>query len=224
MKKLLLIFLILALAILIATLMISKAQNKKTLPVLNPCNVNPILVDSAIKRKCTGHKIGNFSFVNQDSNIVTQSYIENKIAIVDFFYVSCPSICPVMTSQIKRVHDYNFGPSNDDVVLLSHTVWPEMDSVSVLNEYANRYGAKSSRWSFLTGDKKELYTMARKQYLAVPDIADQNFNHGGEADFIHTENVVLIDRKARIRGYYDGTSAKEISQLIEDIKFLLYAN
>ena len=222
MKKILILLVIFSIGIFIATQMIDTAQNKKTLEIFNPCKVNPVLVDSTIRRKCIGHKIGNFSFINQDSSTITQSFIENKIAVVDFFYASCPSICPVMTSQIKRIHDYDFGPLNDQVVLLSHTVWPEIDSVSVLNEYANRYGADSKRWSFLTGDKQKLYNMARKKYLVVPDINDVNFNHGGEADFIHTENVVLIDRKSRIRGYYDGTSPSEISQLIEDIKWLLY--
>ncbi len=224
MKKVLLILLILIVAIAISTLMIGTSQNQKTLPVLNPCNVNPILVDSAIQRKCIGHKIGEFSFINQDSNIVTHDFIENKIAVVDFFYVSCPSVCPVMTSQIKRIHDYDFGPLNNELAILSHTVWPELDSVAVLNQYANRYGANSKRWCFLTGNKKQLYNMARKHYLVVPDVFDSNFQHGGEADFIHTENVVLIDRKGRIRGYYDGTSPAEISELIDDIKFLLYPN
>ena len=224
MKKVLLILLILIVAIVISTLMIGTAQNKKTLPVLNPCNVNPILVDSAIQRKCIGHKIGEFSFINQDSNIITHNFMDNKIAVVDFFYVSCPSVCPVMTSQIKRIHDYDFGPLNNELAILSHTVWPELDSVAVLNQYANRYGANSKRWCFLTGNKKELYNMARKHYLVVPDVFDTNFQHGGEADFIHTENVVLVDRKGRIRGYYDGTSPSEISELIDDIKFLLYPN
>lgn len=205
----------------VATLMINNAQNKKTLPILNPCNVNPTLVDPTIKSKCIGHKIGNFSFINQNGDSITQEIIKDKIAVVDYFFVSCPSICPVMTSQLKRVHDYNFGSYNKEVVLLSHTVWPEADSVSVLNEYAKKYEANPSKWNFLTGDKKELYKMARESYLIVPDIHDPNFKHGGDADFIHTENVVLIDRKGQIRGFYDGTSPAEISELITDIEFLL---
>ena len=220
-KKVIYIIIILLVSIGIATVMIDNAQQKKTLPILNPCNVNPTLVDVTIKSKCIGHKIGAFSFINQNGTTITQESIKNKIAVVDYFFVSCPSICPVMTSQLKRVHDYDFGFHNKEVVLLSHTVWPEADSVSVLKEYANRYDANPSKWSFLTGDKKELYMMARKNYLIVPDINDSTFKHGGETDFIHTENVVLIDRKGQIRGFYDGTSPAEISELIADIEFLL---
>ena len=125
-----------------------------------------------------------------------------------------------MTSQLKRVHDHDFGIHNKEVVLLSHTVWPEADSVSVLKEYANRFGGNPSKWSFLTGDKKKLYMMARKNYIIVPDINDSTFKHGGETDFIHTENVVLIDSKGQIRGFYDGTKKEEIEQLLEDLKIL----
>ena len=224
MKKVIYLLIILLVSIGIATVMINNVQQKKTLPILNPCNVNPVLVDATIKSKCIGHKIGDFSFINQNGDSITQEAIKNKLAVVDYFFVSCPSICPVMTSQLKRVYDYDFGSYNKDVILLSHTVWPEADSVSVLHEYAKQYGAKASKWNFLTGNKKELYLMARKNYLIVPDINDSNFKHGGEADFIHTENVVLIDRKGQIRGFYDGTSPSEISGLIEDIEFLISSN
>ena len=223
MKKVGVLLIILILGIALATFITSKAINKKTLPILNPCNVNPTLVDSAIQAKCIGHKIGPFSFVNQHGKIVDQGFIKNKIAVVDFFFVSCPSICPIMTSQLKRIHDYDFGALNNQVVLLSHTVWPEADSVPVLNQYASQYGANADRWSFLTGDKKALYTMARKSYLIVPDVNDPKFKHGSDADFIHTENIVLIDRKGQIRGFYDGTSPAEISELVTDIAFLLSA-
>ena len=221
MKKVGYIIIILLVGIGIASLMIHEAQNKKALPILNPCDVNPILVDTSIQSKCIGHKISDFSFLNQNGDVITQEFVKDKIAVVDYFFVSCPSICPVLTSQLKRVHDYDFKKHNNDVVILSHTVWPEVDSVAALNEYANQYGAKADKWCFLTGDKKELYLMARKSYLVVPDIEDPNFKHGSDADFIHTENVVLIDQKGQIRGFYDGTSPAEISELITDIDFLL---
>ena len=184
MKKVGVLLIILILGITLATFITSRAINKKTLPILNPCNVNPTLVDSAIQAKCIGHKIGPFSFVNQHGKIVDQGFIKNKIAVVDFFFVSCPSICPIMTSQLKRIHDYDFGALNNQVVLLSHTVWPEADSVPVLNQYASQYGANADRWSFLTGDKKALYTMARKSYLIVPDVSTP----WAQTDWILTPN------------------------------------
>ena len=219
MKRIIGVFIVLVIGITIATYMISEVHSKKILPVLNPCNVYPALVDSAIQQKCIGHKIGNFTLINQLGDSVNIDLIDNKIVVADFFFVSCPTICPKMSSQLKRVHDEYLD--NNKVILLSHTVWPEVDSVSVLFDYAERFGAIPYKWQFLTGDKKELYRMARKSYLVVPSIYDPEFVHGGEADFIHTENIVLIDRKKRIRGYYDGTSSMEIDTLLEDIKLLL---
>ena len=105
-------------------------------------------------------------------------------------------------------------------MILSHTVWPEVDDVNVLYRYAEKYGVDHKYWRFLTGEKQELYRLARQDYLVVPDINDPNFQHGSNADFIHTENIVLIDQKQRIRGFYDGTSATQMQQAIEDIKLL----
>ena len=104
---------------------------------------------------------------------------------------------------------------------MSHTVWPEIDTVEVLKDYASRYEADSRRWQFLTGDKYHLYNLARKSYLVAPSEHDPNFDQGGEGDFIHTENIVLIDKRKRIRGFYDGTDSIEVSQLIEDVQILL---
>ncbi len=219
MKKVIGVFIVLVIGITIATYMISEVQSKKTLPVLNPCNVYPALVDSAIQQKCVGHKISDFILINQLGDTVNQNLINNKIVVADFFFVSCPSICPKMNLQLKRVHDQFID--NDKIIILSHTVWPEVDSVSVLLDYAEQFGAIPDKWQFLTGNKKELYRMARESYLVVPSIHDSEFIHGGEADFIHTENIVLIDRKKRIRGYYDGTNSIEIDILLEDIKLLL---
>ena len=137
----------------------------------------------------------------------------------NFFFVTCPAICPKMNSQVMRVHNaYN---KNDHVIILSHTVWPEVDTPSVLKEYAERYNANTKNWQFLTGDKHELYRLARKSYLVSPSINDTSFDQGGVGDFIHTENVVLIDDKKRIRGFYDGTDSLRVNQLIQDIQLLL---
>ena len=197
---------------------------KETLPILSPRDINPELVDSSLHNRGIGtegiyHQISPFNLVDQHGLEVSENVIKNKVVIVDFFFVSCGSICPIMTKNLKRVHD--FYKKNHNVLILSHTVWPEMDSVSVLNNYANEHDANYETWRFLTGDKKELYRLARKDYMIVPVINDPNNQHGSEADFIHTENVVLIDKKKRIRGYYDGTDENAMKKLVSDIGKLL---
>ena len=197
---------------------------KETLPILSPRDINPELVDSSLHNRGIGtegiyHQISPFNLVDQHGLEVSENVIKNKVVIVDFFFVSCGSICPIMTKNLKRVHD--FYKKNHNVLILSHTVWPEMDSVSVLNNYANEHDANYETWRFLTGNKKELYRLARKDYMVVPAINDPNYQHGSEADFIHTENVVLIDKKKRIRGYYDGTDENAMKKLVSDIGKLL---
>ena len=197
---------------------------KETLPILSPRDINPELVDSSLHNRGIGtegiyHQISPFNLVDQHGLEVSENVIKNKVVIVDFFFVSCGSICPIMTKNLKRVHD--FYKKNHNVLILSHTVWPEMDSVSVLDNYANEHDANYETWRFLTGNKKELYRLARKDYMVVPAINDPNYQHGSEADFIHTENVVLIDKKKRIRGYYDGTDENAMKKLVSDIGKLL---
>lgn len=194
-------------------------ENKRNIPILNPNEVNSVLVDSTLQQKGIGHTITPFELINQDGENVTESLIENKIVIADFFFTTCPSICPKMSNQLKRVHDY--FESSDEIMILSHTVWPEVDSVSVLKDYALQYDADSNKWQFLTGSKIHLYDLARKSYFVAPSLTDTNFTHGSENDFVHTENIVLVDSKKRIRGYYDGTDSEEIDNLILDIEALL---
>ncbi len=203
----------------IVVYMTSLQQQKRLLPILNPNEINPSLVDSSLQQKGIGHLISPFNLIDQDGNSVNESIIDNKIVITDFFFTTCPSICPKMTSQLKRVHDYFID--NDNIIILSHTVWPEVDSVSVLKDYSLQYEANNDRWKFLTGMKVHLYDLARKSYFVAPSIEDTNFKHGDENDFVHTENVVLIDSKKRIRSYYDGTEKLEIDNLILDIEALL---
>jgi len=202
-----------------ATLILKKQQEKRFVPVLNPNEINPALVDSSLQQKGIGHVTTPFNLINQDGEEVNESIVKNKIVITDFFFTTCPSICPRMTSQLKRVHDHFID--NDNIIILSHTVWPEVDSVSVLKEYAQLYEANSKRWQFLTGTKVHLYDLARKSYFVAPALDDTNFVHGGEGDFVHTENIVLVDREKRIRSYYDGTDEDEIDNLILDIEALL---
>ncbi|HEY0091746.1 MAG TPA: SCO family protein [Flavobacterium sp.] len=186
---------------------------RKTLPVYNPAIVNPELVDSTVQYVGRNHKIGNFSFINQNGKTITQKDYEGKIYVADFFFTTCASICPKMTSNMAEVQDAIL--QNPKVMLLSHTVTPEMDSVPVLKKYALAHGVNDKKWNLVTGDKKEIYSIARKSYLAVKlGKPDELY------DMVHTENFVLVDSKRRVRGFYDGTNPKEIKRLIEDIEWL----
>jgi protein SCO1/2 len=186
---------------------------QKTLPIYNPADVNPELVDSTIQYKSKYHTIADFSFVNQNGDTITQKNYEGKIYVADFFFTTCGSICPKMSTNLSEVQKAVLN--NPKVMLLSHTVFPEVDSVSVLKAYAVKYGVVDSKWNLVTGDKKEIYKMARKSYLAVKlGRPDQLY------DMVHTENFVLVDQKRRVRGFYDGTNQEEIKRLLEDITFL----
>lgn len=187
----------------------------KTLKVYNPIDINPDLVDESIQSVDKYHRVGSFKLTNQDGKVITENDYRNKIYITDFFFVTCPTICPKMTDQMHRV--YNEFKDNNDIMFLSHTVMPEADSVPVLKEYANKLKVSSDKWNFVTGDKKQIYNLARKTYFAAITEGD-----GGVNDFIHTENFVLVDKEKRLRGFYDGTSKEDIDRLIKDINALLY--
>lgn len=191
----------------------SALKPKKTLPIYNPADVNPELVDSTVQYKSKYHTIADFSFINQNGDTITQKNYEGKIYVADFFFTTCGSICPKMTTNLEEVQKAVLN--NPKVMLLSHTVFPEVDSVSVLKEYAIKHHVVDSKWNLVTGDKKEIYTMARKSYLAVKlGRPDQLY------DMVHTENFVLVDQKRRVRGFYDGTNKEDMKRLLEDIDFL----
>lgn len=160
------------------------------------------------------HTIPAFSFTNQDGKTVTEKDFNNSVYVTDFFFTTCHSICPIMSTQMERVYQKYKG--NEEVKFLSHTVDPEIDTVEQLKSYALRHNADSKQWMFVTGEKKALYEIARKGYLLNADEGD-----GGPDDFIHTQNFALIDKDKRIRGFYDGTDSTEINQLIKDIDLLL---
>lgn len=187
--------------------------NRKTLPVFDPSDVNPEMVDSTIQYKSRFHKIADFSFTNQNGKTITQKDYEGKIYVADFFFTTCGSICPKMTTNLVDVQKAILN--NPKVMLLSHTVTPEIDSVAVLKAYAVKNGVNDKKWNLVTGDKKDIYTMARKSYLAVKLGKPEELY-----DMVHTENFVLVDAKRRVRGFYDGTDKKEIQRLIEDINWL----
>ncbi len=159
------------------------------------------------------HKVLDFSLIDQNGDTITQEDYLNKIYVTDFFFTRCMTICPIMTTNMEKLQAEFIN--DDDIMFLSHSVTPDIDSVSVLREYADKKGVIDAKWHITTGDKKHIYELARKSYFAVLDEGD-----GGLQDFIHTENFVLVDKKRRIRGYYDGTDIEDIQRLIDDIYIL----
>lgn len=159
------------------------------------------------------HTVQPFSFINQYHDTVSEKTINNKIYVADFFFATCQSICPKMSSQL--VHVQNAFKDDNNVLILSHTVNPANDTVEVLNGYAQTYGAIKNKWHLLTGNKKTIYDMARYSYL-VNALEDD----GSAEGFLHSELFILVDAQKRIRGMYDGTDSVAVVKLISDIKLL----
>ena len=187
---------------------------KTELPVFNPSDFDPKLVDASVRVDNTDHKVKDFNLINQNGETISSINYENKIYVVDFFFTKCPGICPIMTDNMLQIQ--NEFIDNNDILLLSLSVTPEIDSVDVLKKYAIEKGVNDSKWNITTGSKKHIYNLARKSYFAVVDQGD-----GDLQDFIHTPNFILVDKKKQIRGVYDGTDQKEVSNLITDIYTLL---
>ena len=186
---------------------------ERPLPVYQPANVNEELVDTSIQYKRKYHRIADFSLINQNGKIVTNRDYEDKIYVADFFFTTCQTICPIMTDHMYQIQEKL--KDDQEVLLLSHSVTPRIDSVEQLKRYAIEKGVDDSKWNLVTGDKKQIYELARKSYLAVKEQGD-----GGPYDMIHTENFMLIDKERQIRGFYDGTNSEDIEQLLKDIKTL----
>lgn len=204
---------LLIISIIIISIFYNILKPKKVLPIYQPSMVTAELVDSTIQHQKKYHKIADFSLTNQNGKTITQKDYENKIYIADFFFTTCPTICIAMTDHMIQIQEEILN--DEEVMLLSHTVTPEIDSVAQLKKYALEKGVVDRKWNLVTGDKKEIYKLARKSYLAVLDDGD-----GGEFDMIHTENFMLIDKKRQIRGFYDGTNPEDIKTLLEDINTL----
>jgi len=203
---------LLILSIIIITIIYQILSPKQVLPIYQPAQVNVEMVDSTIQHVKKYHTIADFSLTNQNGKEITQSDYNDKIYVADFFFTTCQTICPIMTDHMVKIQD---ELKNDKtVLLLSHTVTPEIDSVPQLKKYAIEKGVDDKKWNLVTGDKRQIYELARKSYLAAKD------NPYEEDDLIHTENFVLVDRKKRIRGFYDGTNPEAIEKLLEDIKIL----
>jgi len=203
----------LIISIIIISTLYNLYKPEPRLKVYQPNEFTKELVDSTLQRVRKYHKIADFSLVNQYGQIVTQETFKDKIYITDFFFTTCQSICPIMTGHMEEVQDA--FKNDDEVMLLSHSVTPEIDSVEVMFAYAQKHNAINGKWHLVTGNKKEIYDLARKSYFTTKTEGD-----GGKYDMIHTENFVLVDKEKRIRGVYDGTNPQEVEQAIEDIKIL----
>lgn len=188
-------------------------SSKKQLPIYNPSDFNPKLVDRSLHNSNENHTVSDFNLINQNGKTITQDDYKGKIYVTDFFFTRCQSICPKMTDNMVKIQEAYIN--NDDIMFLSLSVTPDIDSIPILREYANNKGIIDSKWNVTTGDKKHIYKLARNSYFAVVEQGD-----GGLQDFIHTPNFVLVDKKKQIRGVYDGTLDEEIIRLINDIKVL----
>ena len=184
----------------------------ETLPIYQPAEVNEKLVDSSVIHVSKYHKISDFELINQNRQKITQEFYYNKIYVADFFFTTCQDICPIMTKNMYKLQEALKNDNN--ILFLSHTVIPEVDTVQQLKKYSIENKVDDSKWNLVTGDKKQIYDLARKSYLAVEDA------EYGEFDMIHTENFMLIDKKRQIRGFYDGTDDLEIVRLLNDIEIL----
>ncbi|MFL5752141.1 MAG: SCO family protein [Bacteroidia bacterium] len=208
-NKLIYVFLVLIPIAFIAAYFFRHRENKplRMLPYYGPKNYSA-------SRDTVYHTVPDFQFTDQKGEKISQENVKGKIYVADYFFTSCQSICPVMSDQLERfASEFRNNPS---VLILSHTVNPEEDSVPTLKEYADRHHASPDQWHFLTGDKKKLYELARKGYLL-----DAEEGSGGSDDFIHTQNFALIDKERHIRGFYDGTDSTDVNRLITDTKILL---
>jgi protein SCO1/2 len=203
----------LILSLIIITIFYSILKPKKVLPIYQPSRVNSKMVDSTIQYISKYHKIADFNLINQNGKTITQNDYKDKIYVADFFFTTCQTICPIMTDHMYQIQKEILN--DNEVMLLSHSVTPQIDSVDQLKRYAKLKGVNDAKWNLVTGDKKQIYELARKSYMAV-----KTDGNGDEYDMIHTENFMLIDKKRQIRGYYDGTKSEDIERLLEDIKVL----
>lgn len=183
-------------------------QRVAPLPVITTA---PVYTDGQVIS--APYELPDFTFVNQHGNSVRTHDMKGKIKVVNFFFTHCPGICPAMSRNLQTVEQQY--SSQDDVMILSYTVDPERDDVDRLSYYADVYSQKPDSWYFLTGDKKDLYALARRGYFISAQEGD-----GGEDDFIHSQKLILVDAKDQIRGYYDGTKSEEVDLLLYDIERL----
>lgn len=200
------------LSAIIVTIIYQILKPEESLKIYQPADVTAELVDTTLHYVKKYHTIADFSLINQNGKTITQDDYKDKIYVADFFFTTCQTICPIMTGHMVKIQEAL--KDDHEVLLLSHTVTPEIDTVAQLKKYALEHGVNDLKWNLVTGDKKEIYDLARKSYLAAKDVPYS------DNDLVHTENFVLVDKKKRIRGFYDGTDPDAIEKLLEDIKIL----
>lgn len=184
------------------------------LPYYNDALFTPNWLTPNSEEEKLFHKIPDFELVNQLGDTITQKTFDNKIYITDFFFTSCPGICLKMTANMSKLQEE--FKEDSEIILLSHSVTPSIDSVAVLHEYAEKHNVIANKWHLVTGDRNEIYELGRNQYFVENDLGiPKNIN-----DFLHTENFLLIDKEKHIRGIYNGLNRASIAQLITDIKAL----
>ncbi len=164
-----------------------------------------------------GHKVGNFSFISHNGDTVTHEDVKGKIRVVEYFFTTCKGICPEMNENMTAVHKAFRG--DNDIMILSHTVDPDTDTVEQMKRYADKHEAEGNQWLFLTGAKKDLYEMAVRSYL-ITGLEEKDYNKKITPDFIHSQYFILVDKYNSIRGAYDGTDKEKVEKLIDDIKEL----
>ncbi|MAO32328.1 MAG: electron transport protein SCO1/SenC [Crocinitomicaceae bacterium] len=193
-------------------------KRKEQIKVINPIDLPSEMVDPSLINVGVGHKIKPFKFTNQYNELIELKEVEECVFVAEYFFTTCPTICPIMNKQMQRVQKY--FTNEKQFKILSFTVHPEVDTVEQLLRYAKKHNAVKNQWHFLTGSKKQLYESARKSFFLLKPAEVKNQGDVG-SDFIHTNNFVLVDKFLQIRGYYDGTNPKEIDKLIRDAENLI---
>ncbi len=201
-------------ALLITVISCGEVTNKQKLPILGNPTITERLENGEIVYDTIPHTIQYYRFFDQDSAIVTPETVEGKIYVADFFFTSCPSICPIMKTEMLRV--YEQFRNTDNFMILSHSIDPEYDTVALLKDYAIRLGVEDNKWRFLTGDKDEIFNLSESSYM-VTTTEDKDAPGG----YIHSGAFFLVDTKKRIRGVYDGTESDQVDLLIKDIRKLI---
>ena len=193
---------------------VEKASRVASLPYYQDASFTPHWISLGSDSLSSFHQIPAFSMINQEGDTITEKTFQDKIYVADFFFSICPGICPKMTANMEIVQEAFL--EDEEVLLLSHSVMPEHDSVEVLWEYAQNKGVKSEKWHLVTGDRQEIYNLGRYHYFVEEDLGLLK----DPEEFLHTENFVLIDKNRRIRGIYNGMNKGSVRQLIADIKTL----
>ncbi len=193
---------------------ISCTNKKSSLPYYNEPNFTPYFLSKKEANKKITHTISSFNFIDEDSSLINDQVFNNKIHVANFIFTSCGSICPIMTENFKTVSDKFSSDSN--IIFLSYSVTPWIDTSEKLKLFKQGKGIENKNWHFLTGNKAEIYTLARQAYFAEEDLGFTK----DSTEFLHTEHFILVDAKKRIRGIYNGTLALEMQQLIADINLL----